>query len=168
MDGAIAASHSWRCRTNRLQKLYSPPSLAAIWNDLHELPAHLPRDWSHHLVVCRQASHAVVCLMLKLCNMIIAADQAYQHGFGCKKRRLAIRQVELIAFSADIAIFSLEFLMHLEGQTFIMVFANLYFLYCADVSIFVPSRISFTWPLAPCDSHNTVFTPFIDLCGRRM
>ena len=128
MDVAIAASHSWRCRTNRLQKSYSPTAQAAIWNDLHELPAHLPRDWSHHLVGCRQASQAVACLMLKLCNMTIAADQAYQHGFGCKKRRLATRQVVLIAFSADLAIFSLGFPMHLEGQTFIMVFPNLYFL----------------------------------------
>ena len=125
VDPAIAASLSWRCRTNWLPKWYSPPSQAAIWNDLHELPAHLPRDWSHHLVGCRQASQAVACLMLNLCNMTIAADQAYQHDFGCKKRRLAIRQVERIAFSADIASFSFELLMHLEAQTFIMVFDNL-------------------------------------------
>ena len=59
--------------------------------------------------------------------MTIAADQAYQHDFGCKKRRLAIRQEERIAFTADIASFSFELLMHSEGQTLIMVFDNLKF-----------------------------------------
>ena len=143
MVGAIAASQSCRRRTNRLHKPYSPTAQAAIWNDLRKLPAHLPRDWSHHLVGCREPSPAVACSMLKSCNMAIAADQASQHDFGCKKRRLAIRQEERIAFSADIASFSFELLMHSEGQTLIMVFDNWYYLYCADVLIFVPTRTFF-------------------------
>ena len=53
-----------------------------------------------------------------------------------------------------------KLLMHWDEQTIIMVLDIWYYLYCADVLIFVLTRPSSAWPLAPCGSHNIVSTAY--------
>ena len=73
--------------------------------------------------------------------MAIAAVQASQHDAACKKSVACISGERSASLSQRMLLASRsKLLMHSDEQTLIVVFDIWFYLYCADVLIFVPTR----------------------------